>query len=455
MAEARTQNATDLPEGFKTTELGPLPEEWRVVRLREIVRTKKFTLNPRDCRDETFDYYSIPAYQKLNRPIPEKGRKIRSSKLLVEEGTVLFGKLNPRVPKVWLVEASERRKIASTEFIPLFPIKEMISSNFLYFLCWSGYIMPRAQELVSGSTPSRQRVDVEAFLQLPIPLPPLPEQQAIAYVLRTVQRTKEATERVIAALKELKKSLMRHLFTYGPVPLDQANQVPLKETEIGLMPEHWKVVRLGEIADFKNGINFKREDRGRGILTIDVLNMYTDDIYPKLSGLYRVNITVRPDYLLVPGDLLFVRSSLKREGVGWTVVFPGYHEPVTFCGFLIRGRLHSKDILPEFIVNFLRFSPVRELMVSKSGKVAITNINQGNLKAIPIPAPPLDEQREIARILQAVNRKIEAEENRKRALEGLFKSLLHHLMTAKVRMPKEVVEQFEGPGETHAGEEGL
>ena len=81
-------------------------------------------------------------------------------------------------------------------------------------------------------------------------------------------------------------------------------------------------------------------------------------------------------------------------------------------------------------------------MVSKSGKVAITNINQGNLKAIPIPVPPLDEQREIARILQTVDRKIEVEENRKQALDDLFKTLLHNLMTAKIRVPCTMVERF-------------
>jgi len=60
-----------------------------------------------------------------------------------------------------------------------------------------------------------------------------------------------------------------------------------------------------------------------------------------------------------------------------------------------------------------------------------------------IPLPPLPEQREIARILQTVDRKIEVEEDRKQALEVLFKTLLHHLMTAKTRLPREFVVQFE------------
>jgi type I restriction enzyme S subunit len=72
-------------------------------------------------------------------------------------------------------------------------------------------------------------------------------------VLRTVQRAKEATERVIAALRELKKSLMHYLFTYGPVPVDQADQVALRETDIGPVPEEWEIMPLRLLGQISAG----------------------------------------------------------------------------------------------------------------------------------------------------------------------------------------------------------
>lgn len=99
----------------------------------------------------------------------------------------------------------------------------------------------------------KQGINIPLLESLEIPLPPLAEQQAIAEVLRTVQRAKEATEKVIAATRQLKASLMKHLFTYGPVPLNQADQVPLKETETGAVPEHWRRSRVAELGRVVTG----------------------------------------------------------------------------------------------------------------------------------------------------------------------------------------------------------
>ncbi|GIV04162.1 MAG: hypothetical protein KatS3mg015_2992 [Fimbriimonadales bacterium] len=199
---------------LKETEIGPVPEGWEVVRLGEAVQYARDTVDPMDYPDERFDYYSIPAYQSGQQPVLEMGREIRSIKFVVDRGTVLFGKLNPRVPKIWLVELlSRRRKIASTEFIPLVPSHDRLDSCFLYFLSWTPFVLSKAQELVAGSTPSRQRVDVRAFLRLPIPLPPIPEQEAIGEILRAVDRKIEAEEKRKTALEALFKTLLHHLMT--------------------------------------------------------------------------------------------------------------------------------------------------------------------------------------------------------------------------------------------------
>lgn len=198
---------------LKETEICLMPEHWKVERLGKVAVFVRDSINPANYPDEVFDYYSIPAYHLVGGSVAEAGKEIRSQKLIVEAKDVLFGKLNPRVPKVLLVAASRRRKISSTEFIPLRGVPGLIAAEYLYYLCWSDYVMPKAQELISGSTPSRQRVDARAFSLLLIPLPPLPEQREIARILEVVDKKLGAEEARKQALDSLFKILLHHLMT--------------------------------------------------------------------------------------------------------------------------------------------------------------------------------------------------------------------------------------------------
>ncbi|CAO5016219.1 hypothetical protein MICAER10613_009830 [Microcystis aeruginosa] len=197
----------------------------------------------------------------------------------------------------------------------------------------------------------------------------------------------------------------------------------------------WKTIKLGELYDFKNGVNFNKNQKGdKGILTIDVLNMYSDNHYVDLDNLYRVDKNFSDSYFLKKGDILFVRSSVKREGVGWVSLFLGASEPVVFCGFIIRARpIKSKMVDSDFLIYLLRSRKYREIIINRSKQSTITNISQDNLFDITIDLPPIEEQKRIVEILDKAFEGIaQAEANTRRNLinaRELFDSYLNQVFT--------------------------
>jgi type I restriction enzyme S subunit len=421
-ADSNAGDISDVPEGWRLATLGevahlyaggsaPQGEQWfggknAFVRVKHLTEDDDWVKRWDLITDEAVKAHRLKLFPKGTIVLPKSGASIR-----LEKRAIL-------TTDAYLV----------SHLAAVIAQRNIIDSDFLFYTL-------RSKRLAQEKADGYPTLNLSELKLTQVSVPPLPEQQAIALLLRTVQHTKEACERVIAATRQLKQSLLQYLFTYGPVPFDQADQVPLKETEIGLRPSHWEMRLLGDIAELKNGLNFKREQKGTGILTVDVLNMYGEDISIRPERLYRVSVEPREHYLLSPGDILLVRSSLKEEGVGWASLFSGFMEPATFCGFLIRLRLRKdSSCLPDLLVRFLRLPEIRSLLVGKSGKVAITNINQGNLNSLPVIIPPLSEQKAMAAQLLAVDVKLVREDSRRSALANLFQSLLHHLMTGKVRV---------------------
>jgi len=269
------------------------------------------------------------------------------------------------------------------------------------------------------------------LLRIPVLLPPLPEQRAIADVLGTVQGAIEATERVIAAARELKRSLMRHLFTYGPVPPAEAERVRLKETEIGPLPEHWQVVRLGEMCERPQyGLTAAAAAAAPGPHLLRITDIQGDRV--EWAAVPRC--PCEPDqaarYALRVGDLLVARIGATT---GKSYLVEECPKQAVFGSYLIRIRCGPR-LFPSFLKQFTQSDRYwHQIDAFKGGKLKL-GVNIPILQALMLPLPTLDEQAEISQTLQAVHGKIAAEEKRRAALEALFRSLLRELMTGRVRV---------------------
>lgn len=290
-------------------------------------------------------------------------------------------------------------------------------------------MIQRYKDLMSTTVDRRRMVRPLDFAGIEVSLPPLEEQRAIAEVLTAVQRAKEATEKVIAATKEFKKSLMRHLFTYGPVPVHDAPNVKLKQTEIGEIPEHWDVVPLGSawspdprwpdardtlpfvpmaMIPFEGGTICQWYVRRRSEISSGVKFWKGDVLLAKITP------------CLENGKLGVADDSLEEGGMATTEVY----------------AIRSHRMTPDFIASYLCLPRVRRLLVGRmTGTTGRARLPKEALRQTSFPIPPLDEQAEMARTIAQVSRRLAGDQGRLSALDALFESLLHYLMTGQVRVP--------------------
>jgi type I restriction enzyme S subunit len=137
----------------------------------EIASASRESLSPLQNPEETFDHYSIPAYDEARLPIVEEGSQIKSNKFIVPADSVLLSKLNPRIPRTWLpAVGNQRRSLCSTEFIVLRP-REGWSREFVYSLCNSNTFQDAFSGMVTGTSGSHQRVKPEYLGKLPVQFP--------------------------------------------------------------------------------------------------------------------------------------------------------------------------------------------------------------------------------------------------------------------------------------------
>ena len=101
----------------------------------------------------------------------------------------------------------------------------------------------------------------------------------------------------------------------------------------------WRKVRLGDIAEFSNGLNFGKEAYSKGIKLIGVSN-FGNRFFPEYNELEEVKEqVVRQNDLLTDGDIVFVRSNGNKELVGRCMLIQNPPTKVTFSGFCIKARL--------------------------------------------------------------------------------------------------------------------
>lgn len=408
-------------------DLTDLPLGWQLKQLGDICAPRKAIVSPQDGAD--LPYVGLEHVDPGETRISRWGRSsdVKSSKTAFQSGDVLYGKLRPYLDKSVL---APWKGVCTTELIALRTVDGVSVPEFLVCLLHTKSFIRHAINTTGGT--NLPRTSWSALREFVIVLPPLPEQRAIAHVLRTVQQAKEATEKVIAAVRQLKQSLMRHLFTYGTVSFDRADRVISRETELGPVPTHWEVVRLADVAQLYSGgtPSKQRSDFWQGAIP------WASPKDLKQPRLFDVEDHISPAGLeagsrLAPAGAVFivVRGMILSRDIPVALAMV----PMAFNQDM-KAIVAGNRVNREYLLAALTRHKGALLHEIGSAAHGTKRIGTSAIEGFPLPLPPPEDQERIAAAILAIDKKIEREEGRLRALGCLFDSLLHNLMTGKVRV---------------------
>lgn len=194
--------------------------------------------------------------------------------------------------------------------------------------------------------------------------------------------------------------------------LPYPNYTPSGIEWLGDLPQHWAVASLRHALTepLSNGLFKKREHWGDGIKIVNVFDVYTKGDVINEPSLDRVacDDSELKKYSIQHGDFVFVRSSLKLDGIGKAASILNPTEPLVFECHLVRGRPDTKKLDPKFLCYFLNSGYSRQSLVSLSNQVTMTTLDQQKFKHLGVAIPPITEQQAIARFLDYKTAQIDA-----------------------------------------------
>lgn len=205
---------------------------------------------------------------------------------------------------------------------------------------------------------------------------------------------------------------------------------------------NWNKQLLGDIFTFKNGINASKEQYGSGYKFINVLDIINNDFiyYENIIGSVNISEQEFIKNEVKYGDVLFQRSSETRDEVGQSNVYLG-KQPVTFGGFVIRGR-GIADYSPQFFNYILKTDSVRDEVTQRSGGSTRYNIGQDSLNVVPISLPPIDEQIKIGTFLKAIDEKIHFFTQKHELLAQYKKGVVQQIFSQELRFKDDGGQNF-------------
>jgi len=383
-----------------------LPSGWRFLKIGEIV---------------DFSYgKGLPQNKRIEGNVPVVGSNGiigYHNKALVKAPGIVVGRKGSIGEVIFL--AKDFWPIDTTYFITL-KKNERIDWKWLFYMLKKSNLK---RFTLADVVPGLKR---EFALSLKIPLPPLPEQRKIAEILSTVDEAIEVTDKEIEKAERLKRGLMQELLTRG------IGHTKFKKTEVGTIPEEWKLMKLGDCIGIRGSKKLSIKDKKIPFIPMELIPY--NSVYVQYE--LREPEKIKSFTYCEAGDLLLAKITPSLENGKQGIVpqdIPNSFALATTEVFSLFPR--KEKILNLFLFYLLKHPKFRNVLItSMIGTTGRQRASKEVLLSLFVPLPPLSEQKRIAEVLSSVDDFIESLRARREKLVKLKQGLMEDLLTGKRRV---------------------
>lgn len=308
-----------------------------------------------------------------------------------------------------------------------------------YLLRLLQFIQARAEAQAVGSTVKGIRI--QDYLDIAVPLADKGAQPVIARVLDTLDTAIHETEAIIAKLKAVKQGLLHDLLTRGidangELRPPQADAPHLyKESPLGWVPKEWDVLALGcccvKIADRDHTTPTYVED---GVLMISPTNLLGDEEID-FAGAKRISRraheTNRKKTDLAPGDIILHRIG---AGLGRVRLVKAWMPEFSILHSMAQLRSNPRQMTSEFMLWAMRTETTKRQMGLGTQSIGVPDLGLDKISNFLVVKPPLLEQEEVARRLNVLQSRADAETSDLSKLSTLKSGLMDDLLTGRIRV---------------------
>ena len=426
-----------IPEGYKQTEVGVIPDDWECGLLKEFATFGGGTTPPRSAYERYYSNGSHPWVKTLdlnNSIINVTEEKITSLALsevsIVKhpKGTVLvamYGGFN-QIGRTGLLAEDSAINQALVAIRP----QHRLSSNYLLFNL--NYNV-EYWKLVASSSRKDPNITSNDVKNYPLCLPPVEEQNAIANVLSDVDALIAGLEKLIAKKQAIKTATMQQLLT-GRTRLPEFANHPdgttkgYKQTELGEIPEDWEIHSLSKICDVRDGTHDSPKYRDNGVPLVTSKNIVDD-----ILDLRNVSLISLEDAFEIDKRSKVDKGDIIMSMIGTIGSAVLLTDDPKFCIKNV-ALFKPKGVFGEYFIHFIRSSFFQDCLEDSMDGGIQKFVSLGTLRNMKIVLPIRKEQTAIANILSDMDEEIQSLQLRLDKTRQIKQGMMQELLTGKTRL---------------------